>query len=54
MKTPLQELFQLNWFKLESDCCKAPMKNTDIHISRFYTQMDIYECQSCKKEYIAL
>ena len=44
----------LDWFRPKSDCCKAPMKNTDVLITRFHTQMNVYECQSCKKDYIAL
>lgn len=42
----------LGWLKPKSDCCKAPMKNTDIHILPNYSEMNIYECQLCKKTYI--
>ena len=44
----------INWLRPKSDCCKAPMKNTDVHITRLHTHMDIYECLKCKKEYIGL
>ena len=43
----------LDWFRPKSKCCNAPMKNVDIHITGLRTNLNVYECQSCRKEYIA-
>lgn len=42
----------IDWFKPKSPCCNAYMKNTNLHITRLYTEINIYECQSCKKEWV--
>jgi hypothetical protein len=41
----------LDWFSPKSKCCNAPMKNVQLHTTGLRTQINVYECQSCKKEY---
>ena len=46
----------LYWLRIEcdSDKCDGKLYQNKVHITRFGTAMNVYECDKCKKEWIAL
>lgn len=40
------------WLSLKCPDCGGVMENDDCHITRFGTQINVYTCQECKRQWI--